>query len=496
MELKLFDAQVNLKKEAEDVLRIVETMDEKTLNVEIEKYAQKNGITSLEARARTLQYISPEWKKKIDAEVREFFTKESVMDLVLQSQSKENWRVIENLFDEGYSAQLTTTVRFSKKDLVERAEKLHVTEQILEQIQKDFEKTKKLSPDEKIKMMFTKYLPDVEFQQFVAKLEHKDEKDLTEDDLAKYTNHNFLPEAKKEFQKLLQNPDRKKTIELFFKTWFFGREIEKQDNLLGNFDCDEESLFNQKLGLLTQSEIHGYVESDRHVSLKINGFEIFYDTFDQRFRTRDEFGKRDEYGHRHRPSYYLRDINGTSFAEYDDQKNVIGYKQAEEGSNRAFKHKNIAELFLAEISTYEEHDSKKAELLYRSLLQQYPNFSEGHGNFAVFLGEVGKSDEAEKHYRIALDVNSNLADAYFGLANLLRKKNDTQSAILYYRESMCINPNHIDTIKKLGILLFQEGGNMEEVLDLFERALSLETDKDRINELNIIIQQLKSILGD
>ncbi len=438
---ELIETKQTLTREALDISilleKIPENQREEVLDKALKKYADEENVSLLEIKARVLQYL-PEYKNEVDLEVKKFFAKTSVVEMAFASEEKQDEfiRTFETLRDEGYLGYLTLAIHFSESR--SKREKVFGNYDVfLKKTKKKFEEVDRKSTSEKIKMMMNK--------------------------------NAFLPEAKKQFEMLRNQPDSAETVNLFFRSWWFGKQIRQFWNeiyfsidreLRGeSFDCDEETLFNQKLGLLTETEIHEYVISEKHASLRINGYEIVLDTADNRFRTSNEFGRRAEYGSEFHKSYFYQTKEGFFLAEKDSDGKTEYKKVPPEENYPITKNRDICGLLHGEITNYERNgDVQRARKLCEFALRFDPNSAETNNDLAAFFCEEGNFPKAKKFFRRALEIN----------------------------------PNSVKILENLGHLLSVRQGNEKRILELFRRALKMERRKNWINYLNQEIRELEN----
>jgi tetratricopeptide (TPR) repeat protein len=431
---ELIKANSKVETEALDITRLIESISTNELDEVLDNYASKEGITKLEAKARVLQYLSPEWKNKVDKEVREFFVNNSPVDLICDDP-ENGFRILFTLRDEGYLGYLTLGIHFSE-DVQKRDDVFVEYEDFLAETQKDWEVEKNISSQEKIDVMFAKDA--------------------------------FLPEARAEFDKLIKQTDGDITVDMFFRTWWFGqrikdfsRKIFRSAKFTGeSFDCDEKSLLNQKLGLMTDTNIHEYVASHDHVSISINGYDIVFDTYDEKFRTIFEFGARvgyvDKYGDSLPPSYFVQTKDGMLLTQYDKNGNVINYKKSKEDYSLA-RNVDIYRLLDEEVSDITD----KAKNIFLSILEKNPNDLESLNELGIMFSKEGDLEKAKKYLLEALKYDSNYTKAYINLALVFQEEKNYTEAKKYCFQSLDIDPNYAEAYDRLGTLFFEEGDNIK-----------------------------------
>lgn len=117
---------------------------------------------------------------------------------------------------------------------------------------------------------------------------------------------------------------------------------------------------------------------------------------------------------------------------------------------------------------------KKAEALYRGLLEVRPDDANLHVNLGNTLARQDKLQAAREQYLHALGMNPENASALFGLGNVLSSEGKLEEAAGQYRRALEVRPAHVLTLVYLGrILAFQ--GNLTEATTHLRRALELDT---------------------
>ena len=163
---QLKDAESKMVKEALDILTIAKSTDNprQTILKAIAEYAKAKNIPVLGAKVEVLQYLSPEWKKEVDREVRKYLAQNNLFEIVqLPQGDPRRTEYIENLKilnQEGYADYLVFAIHHvDKPKQIEGILIYH--ERFLANIKKEFEQENKdQSFSEKEKYVFGNSFPE------------------------------------------------------------------------------------------------------------------------------------------------------------------------------------------------------------------------------------------------------------------------------------------------------------------------------------------------
>jgi Flp pilus assembly protein TadD len=443
-------AQQKLDKEAEDVLRVAyenSSDSEKFILDAIEEYAKDEGISVLAAKARVLQYLSVEWKEKVDAEVREYFEKFDVFEFVRfpasSEESNEAIEALKILCDEGYTSYFAIAVHYQ-----------------------DDPEAKKLTL--------------VKFEKFVKSMgrvvRRTESLAFTEKEAFVMNGQNIFPEARK----YLEEMKKSKTIEeyeyivsLVYKYSIIAKKMKRK---FKGFDCDEKTIFLQKLAMDENFEVGNYMNTSGHVVLKLDGTSLVLDTRDMKIRTIEECARQEGYGERFLGSCFWRDQEGQYMAQYKDGENypkkIIGYKRVE-NPYVVGRYENVAALLTGRgLLLGFKDDFAGAQFYYEKALEIDPNNNVAHGNLALDLRFNGDVAGAQPHYEKALDINPNNAGVHNGLANVLRSNGDVAGAQFHYEKALEIDPNNTSAHNDFAGLL-KSNGDVAGAQFHYEKALDI-----------------------
>ena len=446
----LKSAEQKVAQEADDILRIAaeySSNPEQFILEGIEEYAKTEKIPLLAAKARILQYLSPEWKEKVDAEVLAYFQKfdlNAFVDLKAGTpESDEAIQTLQILRDEGYMPYFVIAVHYQDDPIEKKA--------ALKKYQTFTKDTKKALEDAKL-------LPFEVKESFVLNPE------------------NIFPEAKKYLEGLKKSQgDRYDyAINLAYNYLTVGQNISRE---FEDFDCDETTLLLQKTASDEGLEIGNYMNITGHVALKLDGFPLVLDTYDIKVRTIEECAKQEGYDEQYTGSYYWRDERGESIAEYDKgdnyPKKITGYKKVE-NPWLVGKYEDISALISEKArQLVTEGQKDRAKLYYEKALQINPKNAYVWSSLADLLKEEGKKEEAKFYLEKALELNPNGESLHVAMAMMFEEEGQNAEAKIHYERGLDINPN-----SKFGYCglarIFASEGKRSEAIFYSEKALRID----------------------
>lgn len=176
-------------------------------------------------------------------------------------------------------------------------------------------------------------------------------------------------------------------------------------------------------------------------------------------------------------------------------------------SNRNSIDSNLLERQLTEVFTlHENEDLDQAEVLYRQLIEQYPEiwqlhfncglllFESGrlaealefylgglrindgnedlHFNTAICQKELGLIEEAIHSYRRVLDITPDDVDCWYNLAGCYRARRHDELASQIYVKILEDNPRHLPSLNNLAYLAHKKGDN-DQARELYEQILEI-----------------------
>lgn len=126
------------------------------------------------------------------------------------------------------------------------------------------------------------------------------------------------------------------------------------------------------------------------------------------------------------------------------------------------------------------------------LLEERPDFTDGHLLLARIAREERRLDDAVRHYERALELSPDRPGVHADLGVVLALLDRGPEAIEHYRRALALDPDHVEARNNLGNELLK-GGRSAEALHEYRRALELRPDSAE-TWLNAAIAHLR--LGD
>ena len=124
-------------------------------------------------------------------------------------------------------------------------------------------------------------------------------------------------------------------------------------------------------------------------------------------------------------------------------------------SEKAFErtHENISNLFAEAVQYHKSAQLKKAEVLYKKIINIKSDIPELHSNLGSVQHTLGDYVAAEISLRKAIALNYDNADAHGNLGNVLRELGRAEDAIESYKQALKINPDNDLPYHNMGIAL-------------------------------------------
>jgi tetratricopeptide (TPR) repeat protein/SAM-dependent methyltransferase len=133
---------------------------------------------------------------------------------------------------------------------------------------------------------------------------------------------------------------------------------------------------------------------------------------------------------------------------------------------------------------------QKAEIYYRSFLQQHPRHPEALHLLAVVLHQRGKSADALDLLQAAIEVCPNEPRFHLSYGEAHRALHQCDLAVACYRRSLALDPNRAPAFYNLGLAL-QDLGRSEDAVVCYDKALALTRDfPEGYNNLGVALDAL------
>ncbi|HUC83903.1 MAG TPA: sulfotransferase [Candidatus Acidoferrales bacterium] len=110
--------------------------------------------------------------------------------------------------------------------------------------------------------------------------------------------------------------------------------------------------------------------------------------------------------------------------------------------------------------------------LYNLILNQAPNYAEGHNNRGVILQALKRYAEALASYDGAIALKPGYANAHFNRGTVLKKLTRREEALASYDRAIALQPDHVEAHNNRGVVL-QEMKRYDEALASYDRAIAL-----------------------
>jgi predicted O-linked N-acetylglucosamine transferase (SPINDLY family) len=115
---------------------------------------------------------------------------------------------------------------------------------------------------------------------------------------------------------------------------------------------------------------------------------------------------------------------------------------------------------------------REAEMLYRQILAQQPEYANAIHNLGMIAHQVGQNDAALDLIRRALALDPNIAEAHCNLGNALTVKGQLDEAAAAYRRAIALRPNYADAHSNLGNAL-KDKGRLDDAIVAYRHAIDL-----------------------
>lgn len=134
---------------------------------------------------------------------------------------------------------------------------------------------------------------------------------------------------------------------------------------------------------------------------------------------------------------------------------------------------------------------QQAEQLYRQVISQDPNQSDGWHLFGLLAHQLGDHKTAIELIKQALNLAPNNADFHNSLGEALRQDGQLEAAIASYRGALALQPNYAEVWMNLG-LAHQNNNNRPEAITAYETALKLKPNLwSALNNLGVLYRQIE-----
>jgi arylsulfatase A-like enzyme/Tfp pilus assembly protein PilF len=162
-------------------------------------------------------------------------------------------------------------------------------------------------------------------------------------------------------------------------------------------------------------------------------------------------------------------ILGTVYMGEDDHSRALPHleKAVEIQPKMTRNRLNLAVCYVG-LKRYDE-----AEVILKDILREYPKFPLAHYHLGLLYEGQGELQKAREAYEEEVGLYPNLFRARFNLGKLLLQSGDRKGYLEQMREVVRIEPEAPEGYLFLARGLLQESVDLEEILDLVEKGLSL-----------------------
>ena len=143
---------------------------------------------------------------------------------------------------------------------------------------------------------------------------------------------------------------------------------------------------------------------------------------------------------------------------------MINYKNNNIGKPSHLILKNL-------LSLYENGLFDDAEVLAKSILQDYPNDEFSLKVLSLLFKNSHRMTDALVVNKKSISINPNDAEAFYNIANTFRSLNQSSEAIDNYKKAIAINPGYSDAYNNLGVML-KDMGMLSESVEFSKKALN------------------------
>jgi tetratricopeptide (TPR) repeat protein len=133
---------------------------------------------------------------------------------------------------------------------------------------------------------------------------------------------------------------------------------------------------------------------------------------------------------------------------------------------------DIEKLLESAFDHHRKGDLRRAELIYREILEKSPNDVNALHLLGVLYHQLGRSDSAISYITRALEIDPYFAEAYNNLGNAVRAAGRLQEAMTYYSRALEIDPYFTEAYNNLGNV-YLETNQPATARDFLQRAVEL-----------------------
>jgi len=143
---------------------------------------------------------------------------------------------------------------------------------------------------------------------------------------------------------------------------------------------------------------------------------------------------------------------------------------------------------------FQKGDMNQAEIVFKSILQDYPGDYVSFNNLGVINNTKGNTVLAEEYFRKSISLNGDYLEPIINLACLYQSSKRWSETATLLERSLEIDANNSDIYNQLGIV-YLEMNEPEKACSALEGSLKLNPDQPAVNESLDAVRKEISVLG-
>ena len=483
---QLQEFNVQIGKTASRVQELLEQSEaETTLDEQIEEYARKRNLPIIAAQARILPHLGEQERRRLERNLQEYFSRLNIPALVEQGDDGKIDSVVKTLKilrNEGFLDYIAIHGAYFPYDRAGKtAPGINRGNAVQKHIDEWRRERRKIvhnlprRPNEEL--VLERALPEA--KDFLDRLK-RDDKDEYAKAMTLLTRTILMGDAVKKFT---------------MKSWKGGRPENE------GMDCDENTIFGQTLSLATDTEIHEPFEINGHVALRLNGFPLVFDVYDNRIRTIEECARKVQYlsdsPEGKAPSYYYRTPTVEARARYDAEGKVTSYEHVADHPYTLAEYDDIVSVLTGQAHYFQNiGDWKTAERIHQFALRVDPRSSKALTNLSRVAERLGDYNAARSHAEDALRIEGHNTVAHLNLGVAIERMGDMDGAAAECEKAIRIDPNYASAYENLSKIRQRQGNRVDE-MKLLEKAVGLDPNNVAcLNNLAVLLMKTGNTSDD
>jgi len=164
---------------------------------------------------------------------------------------------------------------------------------------------------------------------------------------------------------------------------------------------------------------------------------------------------------------YIFDLALKNYQEGNFKKAEILYKKILKNFPDHFQSLFLLGTLFAQVKNY-----KQAITLLKKAIQINPIYLDAHNNLGNVYREIGSNQKAISCYQKIIKIDSNYVEAHNNLGKIYNEIGEYADAIFYFKAVIRINPEYVDAHNNLGVL-FKQQGKYQEAVSCYTKALEI-----------------------